>query len=247
VKFPLYDESGAPSGVCGIATDVTVVKKAEDQLRRLSAGIMASQEKERAAIARELHDELGQVLTALRMDAVWLRDHLDKSDPKGSRRAITMCELIDKTIEEVRGIALRLRPGVLDNLGLVDALEFYTTDFERRTEISCTFDPAGVPAVTDTLATAAYRIAQEALTNVARHAGASRVHVALAADNGHLVLSVLDDGCGFNTAVLTEAEALGVAGMRERAALVGGKLSVSSRPGDGSRVEFRVPLEGYLR
>ncbi len=247
VKFPIYDKTGAPTGVCGIATDVTVVKKAEDQLRRLSVGIMASQEKERAAIARELHDELGQVLTALRMDAVWIRDHLHKSDPKGARRAMTMCELIDKTIEEVRGIAIRLRPGVLDTLGLVDALEWYATDFERRTAISCTFDPAGVPAVTDTLATAAYRIAQEALTNVARHAGASHVHLALSTDNGHLVLSVADDGCGFNTAVLNETAALGVAGMRERAGLVGGELFVLSRPGDGARVEFRVPLEGHLR
>jgi signal transduction histidine kinase len=160
---------------------------------------------------------------------------------------MTMCELIDKTIEEVRGIAIRLRPGVLDTLGLVDALEWYATDFERRTAISCTFDPAGVPAVTDALATAAYRIAQEALTNVARHSGANRVHLALAADNGHLVLSVADDGCGFNTAVLNETEALGVAGMRERAVLVGGELFVFSTPGAGSRVEFRVPLKGYLR
>lgn len=246
VKFPIYDEDGAPSGVCGIATDVTAVKKAQDQLRRLSAGIMANQEKERAAIARELHDELGQVLTALRMDSVWLREHLKDADPEGARRALTMCDLIDKTIEEVRGIAIRLRPGVLDTLGLVDALEWYALDFERRTEISCTFDPIDVPAVTDSLATAAYRIAQEALTNVARHAGAGRVHLALAAENGNLLLSVADDGCGFNTAVLTETQALGVAGMRERAALVGGFVDVSSRVGEGTRVEFRVPLEGHL-
>ena len=89
-------------------------------------------------------------------------------------------------------------------------------------------------------------IAQEALTNVARHAGAGRVHVALAAENGNLVLSVADDGCGFNTAVLTETDALGVAGMRERAALVGGILDVTSGGGEGTRVEFRVPLEGHL-
>lgn len=246
VKFPIYNENGAPIGVCGIATDVTPVKKAQDQLRRLSAGIMANQEKERTAIARELHDELGQVLTALRMDSVWMREHLKETDPEGARRALTMCDLIDKTIEEVRGIAIRLRPGVLDTLGLVDALEWYTADFERRTEISCTFDPVDVPAVTDSLATAAYRIAQEALTNVARHAGASRVHVSLAAENGNLLLSVADDGCGFNTAVLSETEALGVAGMRERAALVGGGIEVASRIGGGTRVEFRVPLIGHL-
>jgi len=247
VKFPIYDESGAASGVCSICTDVTVVKKAQDQLRRLSGSIMSRQEQERAAIARELHDELGQVLTALRMDAVWLRDRLNAGDSAGSERAMTMCRLIDRTIEEVRGIAIRLRPGVLDTLGLVDALEWYTTDFERRTEISCIFEHDGVPPVPDTLATAAYRIAQEALTNVARHADAARVNVDLMGSDGFVVLSVSDDGNGFDIQVLSENEALGVAGMRERAGLVGGDVTVRSRPGEGTRVQFRVPVKGNQR
>jgi len=93
---------------------------------------MASQEKERTAIARELHDELGQVLTALRIDSVWLRERLKVTDTKASERALAMCDLIDKTIDEVRGMATRLRPGVLDDLGLTEALEWYTTDFEKR-------------------------------------------------------------------------------------------------------------------
>ncbi|MGB6012502.1 MAG: PAS domain S-box protein, partial [Desulfobacterales bacterium] len=130
VKFPLYDESGDIVSVCGISTDITDVKKAQDQLRRLSGSIMANQEKERSAIARELHDELGQILTALNMDSVWLHEHLKETDAKAARRALTMCELIDKTIEEVRSLAIRLRPGILDDLGLVDALEWYTADFE---------------------------------------------------------------------------------------------------------------------
>lgn len=247
VKFPIYDETGAASGVCSICTDVTAVKKAQDQLRRLSGSIMSRQEQERAAIARELHDELGQVLTALRMDAVWLRDRLKERDSAGAERAMTMCRLIDRTIEEVRGIAIRLRPGVLDTLGLVDALEWYTTDFERRTEISCIFEHAAVPPVPDTLATAAYRIAQEALTNVARHADAARVNVDLMGTDGFVVLSVSDDGKGFNIQVLSEDEALGVAGMRERAGLVGGDVTVRSRPGEGTRVQFRVPVKGNQR
>lgn len=247
VKFPIYDEADDPIGVCGISTDVTAVKKAQDQLRRLSGSIMAGQEKERSAIARELHDELGQVLTALRMDAVWMRDHLERVDTAGRERAETMCKLIDKTIEEVRGIAIRLRPGVLDTLGLVDALEWVAAEFEQRTEISCIFEHANVPAVDDTLATAAYRIAQEALTNVARHAGANRVNVALTAAAEILTLTVRDDGTGFNTRVLSEDEALGVAGMRERAGLVGGELDVFSIPGEGTRVRFTVPVNGHLR
>ena len=215
-----------------------------NQLRRLSGNIMTNQEKERSAIARELHDELGQVLTALRMDAVWLSDRLKATDANAAGRALTMCGLIDKTIEEVRGMAIRLRPGVLDDLGLVDALEWYTADFERRTGITRIFDHREVPVITDDVATAAYRITQEALTNVARHAAASRVEVTLKAQNGVLTLSAVDNGRGFNAATLPETEALGVAGMRERAGLTGGVLEVRSQPGKGTRVYFRVPVNG---
>jgi PAS domain S-box-containing protein len=247
VKFPLYDESGDVISVCGISTDITDVKKAQDQLRRLSGSIMANQEKERSAIARELHDELGQILTALNMDSVWLHDRLKETDSKAARRALTMCELIDKTIEEVRSLAIRLRPGILDDLGLVDALEWYTADFERRTGITCVFEHANIPNISDNVATAAYRIAQEALTNVARHASASRVEVDIQENEGILSLSTVDNGMGFNASELSETEALGLAGMRERAVLVNGVLNVQSQPGDGTRVFFRVPIDGQKR
>ncbi len=246
VKFPIYDETGEISGVCAILNDITAVKKAQHQLRRLSGSIMANQEKERAAIARELHDELGQVLTALRMDAVWIFDRLKKTDPKASGRALTMCKLIDKNIEDVRGMAFRLRPGVLDDLGLVDALDWYTTDFERRTEITCVFEHDNVPPLNETVATAAYRITQEALTNVARHAFASRVDVVLKAQNGILTLAVVDDGRGFHSLELSESEGLGVAGMRERAALVGGILDVHSQPPNGTQVYFKVSTDEQI-
>ncbi|MEW6670058.1 MAG: PAS domain S-box protein [Thermodesulfobacteriota bacterium] len=218
-----------------------------NQLRQLSGSIIVNQEKERSAIARELHDELGQVLTALRMDLVWLSERLKATDAKASGRALAMCELIDKTIEEVRGMAIRLRPGVLDDLGLVDALEWYTGDFERRTFISCTFEHRNVPSVLDTVATAAYRIAQETLTNVARHADANRAEVILQAHGGVLTLMIMDNGRGFDTAALSETKALGIAGMRERAGLVGGVLEVHSQPGKGTRVYFKVPLDGHVR
>ncbi|MGD9300537.1 MAG: PAS domain S-box protein [Desulfobacterales bacterium] len=247
VKFPIYDESGAISGVCGILNDITALKKAQDRLRRLSAGIMAGQEKERSAIARELHDELGQVLTALRMDSVWLQERLKVSDATASERALTMCRLIDKNIEDVRGMAFRLRPGVLDDLGLVDALEWYTTDFERRTEITCVFEYENIPILSENVATAAYRITQEAITNVARHALASRVEVVLKAHNSTLTLAVVDDGRGFDPLELSDSEGLGVAGMRERASLVGGTLEVHSQLHKGCRVLFEVPLDGKGR
>ena len=141
-----------------------------------------------------------------------------------------MCQLIDKNIEDVRGMAIRLRPGVLDDLGLVDALDWYTTDFERRTEITCVFEHDNIPPLSETVATAAYRITQEAITNVARHAFADRVEVVLKARNGTLSLAVVDDGRGFNPLELSDSEGLGVVGMRERAGLVGGTLKVHSQP-----------------
>jgi PAS domain S-box-containing protein len=242
VKFPVYDETGAVNGVCGISTDITAVKKAQDQLRRLSGRIMASQEKERTAIARELHDELGQVLTALRMDAVWMQERLKDSDAKIAERALTMCELIDKTIKDVRSIAIRLRPGVLDDLGLVDALDWLTSDFENRSGITCIFEHANVPELNETVSTAAYRICQEAMTNVARYAEASRVSVVLKAEKNILSLSVRDDGKGFDISKLGESEGVGIAGMRERAALAGGSLEVMSEKDKGCHVLFKVPI-----
>lgn len=243
VKFPFYNEAGEALGVGGISTDITALKKAQDQLRRLSAKIMEGQEKERSAIARELHDELGQVLTALRMDAVWMAEHLKSADPDAAKRSKTMCQLIDQNIQDVRNMAIRLRPGVLDDLGLVDALEWLTADFEKRTGISVVFDHGAIPVLSGTIATAAYRIVQEALTNIGRHAEAGHVTVTLQVQEKHLSLKVEDDGNGFDTAALSDLEALGVAGMRERASLVGGELMVTSAVGKGTEVVLTVPVK----
>ena len=210
----------------------------------LSASIIQSQEKERTAIARELHDELGQVLTAIRMDTVWMHERLKGSDPKAAERARDMTELIDQNIEDVRGMAIRLRPGVLDDLGLVDALEWYTIDFEQRTTITCMFEHGPIPVLDEVLATAAYRIAQEALTNVVRHADASHVNVVLRVENHSLILTVNDNGKGFDPVTLSEQEGIGLDGMRERATLVGGSLDIVSMPERGTRICLTVPLKG---
>jgi PAS domain S-box-containing protein len=243
VKFPLYDERGDANGVCGISTDITELKKAQDQLRLLSGSIMASQEKERTAIARELHDELGQVLTALRLDSVWLSDRLRDRDPRGADRAATMCGLIDKTIDEVRGLATRLRPGVLDDFGLIEALNWYIKEFSRRTGITCSFDHGNVPEVDGVVATAAYRITQEALTNVARHSFATQVQVSLEGGDQMLTLAVVDNGRGFYPLDLRESACLGLAGMRERASLLGGILDIHANPFRGTQVRFRLPMD----
>lgn len=220
-----------------------LVDQRTEQLRRLSGGILSRQEKERAAIARELHDELGQVLTALRMDAVWLSERLKPSDPSAAGRALTMVSLIDKNIKDVRGLAMRLRPGVLDDLGLVEALEWTAADFERRTGIVCIFDRGPIPEVGDDVATAAYRITQEALTNAARHGHAQQVTIRLRMNEAGLTLKVTDNGCGFNPEDYKSSEGFGMVGMEERAALVRGSLKVTSAPGTGTEVVFSVPLK----
>jgi len=242
IKFPLYDEQGTSTGVCDISTDITELKRAQEQLRRLSGNIMANQEKERAVIARELHDEVGQVLTALRMDSVWMRNRLKDSDPVAAQRALTLCDLIDKTIDEVRAMALRLRPSVLDDLGLIPALEWHTTDVEKRSGIACIFKHSNVPKVDDIVATAAYRIAQEALTNVVRHSCATHAEVTLRTEGSVLTLTIVDNGQGFTAPKLTEFEGLGLAGMRERASLAGGTLEIHSEPGKGTQVCCKLPL-----
>jgi PAS domain S-box-containing protein len=242
VKFPFYGADGEASAVCEIATDITEVKKAQDQLRRLSASIMASQEKERAAIARELHDELGQVLTALRMDSVWMTKRLENRDPAAARRAHDMCRLIDKNIEDVRGMAIRLRPGVLDDLGLVAALEWFTADIERRSEMVCAFEHDAMPPIDEAVATAAYRIAQEALTNTVRHARATKASVVLQAGGQGLILKVRDNGRGFDPHGVSASEGIGLTGMNERANLVGGRLRVRSAHGQGTEIRLEVPL-----
>lgn len=242
VKFPIFADSGKIRGVCGIASDITPVKKAQDQLRRLSGSIMASQEKERAAIARELHDELGQAFTALRIDAYWLKEQMQNINPIGVKRASGMCSLIDRTSENMHNLAIGLRPGVLDDLGIVEALEWYTEDFERRTKIQCTFEYGEINDIDGNLATAAYRIAQEALTNVARHSNAKQAQVRLKLMADILILTISDDGCGFQEHKNPEIDDLGLIGMRERAALVGGNLTVESTPGHGTRICFRGAL-----
>lgn len=244
VKFPLYEQDGSVMGVGGISTDITELKRIQDQLRRLSDGVMENQEKERAALSRELHDELGQTLSALNLDAVWLWENLAEFKPDASARAEKMSYLIESAIEEVRSMATRLRPQILDDLGLIDALDWFTRDFEQRTGITCVLTVSDAPTFSDTLATAAYRITQEALTNVLRHARASRTEITLRVDNGNLRLTVEDDGRGFNVPDAAGSPGLGLAGMSERANLIGGHLEVTSTPGSGTMVLFTVPLSG---
>jgi PAS domain S-box-containing protein len=242
VKFPIYGEDGTVNGVCGIATDITELQRAQDKLRNLSRHIISNQEKEREAISRELHDELGQTLTALRMDCAWLESHLRDAGDKGLERASIMRELIDKTIDDVSRMAFQLRPGILDDLGLVDAVESLIRDYERRTDIDYVFDGADVPELERTKATAVYRIIQEGITNAVRHSGANQIIVDMRTENGYLRVDVRDNGRGMREGGAGQT-GFGIPGMQERADIVGGELRMHSRPGKGTTLRCRIPMD----
>lgn len=222
----------------------TQLENAQNSLKNLSKNIIASQEREKALVARELHDHLGQVLTALRIDAVWVEKYLARIDEAAGNRAEKMCALIDDTINDVRDMAYRLRPRVLDDLGLADALESLLSDFEKRSNVSCVFKQEEIPQISDTLATALYRIGQEAVTNALRHSNANTITVELKNDGQGIVLTIQDNGCGFEPLNHAESEGFGLEGMRERANLVGGKLEIYSVPSCGTTICCKVNVKG---
>lgn len=220
------------------------LENAQTNLKNLSKNIIASQEREKELMAQELHDQLGQVLTALRIDSVWIEKYLGKIDPNARERAGRMSALIDDTIEDVRDMAYRLRPRVLDDLGLADALESLVSDFEKRSNISCVFQHDDLPDIDKTLATALYRIGQEAVTNSLRHSSATSILVELRTDQEGIVLTIKDDGSGFDQDNITNRNGFGLEGMQERANLAGGKLTIETAPLRGTKICCKVKIKG---
>ena len=218
---------------------------ARDQLRALSNRLQAAREEEGARISRELHDQLGQELTALKLELLRIRRQLQQACPSTAEGPVgealgQMGTQIDECVDSVRRIASELRPSVLDRLGLGPALEWLAREFERRTGVPCLWEGADpVLTLAPETATALFRVTQEALTNVARHAGAHLVQIGLSEQEGELVLTIQDDGVGLPPG--GGRESLGLLGMRERIRLVGGALSVEGESGRGTRVVARVP------
>jgi signal transduction histidine kinase len=207
-------------------------------MRALSDRTEEIREDERAGIAREIHDHLGQALTALKMDIAWVARRLH--DPETVRTKLDeMSRDADEVIASIRRISAELRPGILDDLGLEAAIEWQAEEFAARTGIRCDVDAKLDIAVERRQATAVFRIFQEALTNVARHAGATRVRVALGLEGGRLRLEVEDDGVGIPQAAET---GLGLLGMRERARRVGGEWTIRRTEPRGTVVTLVVPL-----
>jgi len=249
---PITDAQGDIAHFVSVGRDITERVQAEEQLRRsrgqlraLAAHLQSVREEERARIAREVHDELGQVLTGLKFDLAWLARGLPVDSMALREKTRGMLSLVDSTIHTVQRIFTELRPSVLDELGLVAAIEWQAQEFQRRTGIECHVSTELTDlSLAGETSTAFFRICQESLTNVARHADATRVTVRLIADDAHLILSVKDNGKGITEQERTRAASLGLLSMQERAFLLGGELTIVGEPGGGTTVTVRMPLRG---
>jgi hypothetical protein len=237
--------------IFAVLRDITERKHAEremaesrEQLSHLSAALQTVREEEKARIARELHDELGQALTGLKMDVADILTHLTPGQVDAIARAGAMKSLIETTVASVRRIATELRPLMLDDLGLVPTVEWLAHDFTGRTGIALELQLPGPEFVADpALGTAIFRVLQESLTNVARHAGASSVDVTLSCTDADIQLRVHDNGSGLRAAPEGGVRTLGLLGMRERARMLGGELIVDSAPGAGTSITMIVPRQ----
>ena len=247
----IRDERGRVTGHIGIQRDITdrhraaeEVAASREELRVLAAHLNSVREVERSRIARELHDELGQVLTGLKLDLAWLEHRLAKSHSGDLvERAHDMLARMDGVMISVRRIITELRPSVLDELGLADAIEWQAQDFASRSGVAVAVDVLHEATnVPEPIASTVFRILQEALTNVARHAGAKRVVVRFWNDLGVLTLRVRDDGRGIRADQMHGRHSLGLLGLRERAVACGGTIEIFGHPGQGTTVELRVPL-----
>ncbi len=221
------------------------LEESQAQLRRLSAHLQALREEERSRIAREIHDELGQNLAGLKMGLAWLQQALSGGDAATEEKMRDMAGLIEGTVATVRRIVTELRPRILDEMGLVAAIDWQLKEFQQRTGLECVLQSnVEELALEPDRATAVFRLLQESLTNIARHAQATRVLVTIEQDSDHLSFRVQDDGRGITEADLANSKSFGLLGMRERVHLLQGELSIQGAPDQGTVVEVYIPLQG---
>jgi PAS domain S-box-containing protein len=221
-----------------------VLRESREELRQLALASHSVREQEKSRIARELHDELAQALTALKMDVTWLREHFPAGDGPTSKKLSDIDSLLNHMVASTRRISADLRPLVLDDLGLVPAVEWLVQKFTERNGIPCEL-AIGAPdlELQDPHASAVFRIVQESLTNAARHAQASRIEVSIDLSDGAVALKVRDNGRGFSPDDPRKPGSFGLMGLRERAYLLGGEVNITSAPGQGTSIEVRIPLE----
>ena len=198
-------------------------------------------------IAREIHDELGQSLTCMGMDLAFLDKHIDPQDKEASARVAALVELVKDTIRCVRRISSELRPSILDDLGLGAAIEWLAHDFQTRTHITCRVEVPEDLSLPFDRATPLFRICQEALTNVTRHASATHVDIRLTCSDATIDLAICDNGRGITDEEIQRYGSLGLLGMKERVSLLGGMLAVVGKPGEGTTLSAQIPLNGPPR
>jgi signal transduction histidine kinase len=220
-------------------------RSARDQQALLSRKVLMAQEEERARVSRELHDELGQVLTALRLELGWLEKRIPATQESETGVLRNTVVLVEQATEELRRMCRGLRPPLLDDLGLEPAVMLLVTELQGRTDLDVSLESSMEEKnthVSKEVALCTYRILQESLTNISRHAQASKVRISLATTPDALTLSVIDDGAGFDRSALGKLQGWGLEGMQERARLVGGSVDIQTARGKGTRIFFRAPL-----
>jgi signal transduction histidine kinase len=241
---------GEPVRMVGTIQDITErkiqeekLRNSREQLRNLSAHLDTVREQERTSISREIHDELGQVLTALKMDIFWLGNKYKDHEPV-LEKTKSMIKLIDSTIKTVKRISSELRPVVLDDLGLVAAIEWKAEEFQKRTGIECEvhFDPEDI-ILDRAVSTTIFRIFQEAMTNVIRHAKATKVAVRLEEKGGQIVLTVNDNGRGVTDSEKNDPRSFGLIGIRERIHFFGGEVRITGTRNKGTSLVIMIPIE----
>jgi signal transduction histidine kinase len=255
-KTPYRNYLGQIVGLVVVARDITEHQRAAEnlensrsELRALSAQLQSVREEERMRIAREIHDELGQVLTGLKMDVVSLTKRMAEANAQTDwqqlkERSQAIAVLINNAILTVRKISTELRPGLLDAVGLTAAIEWQAKEFEKRTGIKCELNlPQSNVVLDQNRSVAVFRVFQEILTNVTRHAQASKVSVVLEEQGTYLFLEARDNGRGIKASEFSNPKSLGLLGMRERALLLGGEFNIRGVRGKGTTVTIRIPLE----
>lgn len=225
-----------------ILRDVSERVRAQEDLAALATEANAIREQEKSRVARELHDELAQSLTALKMDTIWLKDNLGGDAAETHRKLDGMLSMLDASVAATRRIAADLRPLLLDDLGLLPAIEWLVQNFTQRTGMACELEADEELELPEPYATAVFRIVQESLVNVAKHSRASAVKVTLDLAGRQMLLIVKDDGVGFSLAAGRKPNSLGLVGLRERAQLLKGTISVQSEPARGTTIEVRIPV-----
>jgi PAS domain S-box-containing protein len=219
------------------------LRQSGEQLRYFAAHVEAAREEERTRVAREIHDELGQKLTALKLDLAWV-ERKTRRNSNLKKKMQEMITDVDATIDHVRQISSDLRPAMLDDLGLIPAIEWQLLQFRRRTRVRTEFiHGKGIPEFSPEAAAAVFRVVQEALTNIMRHAGATRVVISLSRTRDGVRFTIIDNGRGMTKGEESGLKSLGIVGMKERISRLGGHLKLFSEPGKGTRLDFAIPVK----